>query len=83
VVAVSRGLGRAVATVLTREGARVITSSRDEETLSSTAVEIAEETSGEVSYFPADLTAGEQIKALVSHMMDRLGGVDILVTNTG
>ena len=83
VTAASRGLGRAVATELAREGARVVISSRDEETLYRTATEIGEETNAEVSYFPADLCAEGNVKALVSHAADRFGGVDILINNTG
>ena len=83
VTAASRGLGRAVATELAREGARVVISSRDEETLASTAAEIGEETGGEVGYFPADLSEEGHIEALVSHSAERFGGMDILVNNTG
>jgi 3-oxoacyl-[acyl-carrier protein] reductase len=44
VTAASKGLGRAVATELAREGARVVVSSRDEENLYRTVGEICEET---------------------------------------
>ncbi len=83
VTAASRGLGRAVATELAREGARVVISSRNEKMLASTAAEVGEETGGEVDYFPADLSAEGQLEALVSHAADRFGGMDILVNNTG
>jgi 3-oxoacyl-[acyl-carrier protein] reductase len=83
VTAASMGLGRAAATELAREGARVMISSRDEETLASTAAEVGEETGGEVGYFPADLSSEGDVKALVSHTADRFRGVDILVNNTG
>jgi 3-oxoacyl-[acyl-carrier protein] reductase len=83
VTAASRGLGRAVATELTREGAVVLISSRDEETLRMTATEIGEETGAEVSYFPANLSMEEDIGALVLHTAERFGGVDVLINNTG
>jgi 3-oxoacyl-[acyl-carrier protein] reductase len=83
VTAASKGLGRAIATELAREGARVVISSRDEEALSRTATEIREETGAEVDYRAADLRNAADIEALVSHAAERFGGVDILVNNTG
>ncbi len=83
VTAASKGLGRAVATELAREGARVVISSRDEENLYQTAGEIREETGAEVEYRPADLTNADDIEALISHAVDRFGGIDVLVNNTG
>jgi 3-oxoacyl-[acyl-carrier protein] reductase len=83
VTAASKGLGRAIATELAREGARVVISSRDEEALSRTATEIREETGAEVDYRTADLRNAADIEALVSHAAERFGGVDILVNNTG
>jgi 3-oxoacyl-[acyl-carrier protein] reductase len=43
VTAASKGLGKAIATELAREGARTVISSHDEEVLSRTAAEIREE----------------------------------------
>ncbi|MGH3145398.1 MAG: SDR family oxidoreductase [Rubrobacter sp.] len=83
VTAASQGLGRAVATELAREGARVVISSRDEEALSRTAAEIGDETGAEVDYRTADLTNAEEIRALVDHAAERFGGVSVLVNNTG
>ena len=83
VTAASKGLGRAVATELAREGSRVVISSRDEEALSQTAGEIREETGGEVEYRAADLTSAGDIKALISHAAETFGGLDVLVNNTG
>jgi 3-oxoacyl-[acyl-carrier protein] reductase len=83
VTAASKGLGRAIATELAREGARVVISSRAEKALSKTAGEIGEETGAEVDYRAADLTTAGDIEALVSHAVDRFGGVDVLVNNTG
>jgi 3-oxoacyl-[acyl-carrier protein] reductase len=83
VMAASKGLGRAVATELAREGASVVISSRDEETLAQTAAEIADETGAEVEPRAADITRAQEIQALVSHAADRFGGLDVLVNNTG
>ena len=83
VLAASKGLGRAVATELAREGARVMISSRDEDALARTAAEVSEETNGEIEYHAADITRAEDVQALISRVSDRLGGVDVLVNNTG
>ncbi len=83
VTAASKGLGRAIATELAREGARIVVSSRDEGALSETAGEIRQETGAEVEYRVADLSSAEDIEALVSHAAGRFGGVDVLVNNTG
>jgi 3-oxoacyl-[acyl-carrier protein] reductase len=83
VTAASKGLGRAIATELVREGARVVISSRDEENLSQTADEIREETGAEVEYRVADLTNAEDIEGLISLAVERFGGIDVLVNNTG
>lgn len=83
VTASSKGLGRAVATELAREGARVVISSRDEESLIRTAFEIGEETGATVEHRACDLTSAAQIDALIAHATDRLGGIDVLVNNTG
>ena len=83
VTAASKGLGRAIATELASEGARVVISSRDEETLSLTASEIRQETGAEVGHRACDLTVKSQIDALILHATDRFGGIDVLVNNTG
>jgi len=83
VTAASKGLGRAIATELAREGASVVISSRDEESLAGTAAEIREETGAEVEFRAADLTSAGDIDALVLHAIDRFGGIDVLVNNTG
>src|ERR687897_1038590 len=82
VMAASKGLGRAVSTELAREGASVVISSRDEETLSRTATEIAEETGAEVEPRAADITRADAVRALFSHTAERFGGLDVLVNNT-
>ena len=83
VMAASKGLGRAVATELAREGARVVISSRDEDALAQTASDMKEETGRAVEHYVADITRAEDVQALISHAAIRFGGVDVLVNNTG
>ncbi len=83
VMAASKGLGRAVATELAREGASVMISSRDGETLARTAAELSDETGAEVEPRAADITRAEDVRALFSHATDRFGGLDVLLNNTG
>ena len=79
VCASSRGLGRACAMALAREGARVIVNSRDPERLGQTAAEIRAETGAEVIAVAADVGTEGGRAALLS----AAGEIDILVNNNG
>lgn len=83
VMASSKGLGRAVARSFCAEGARVMISSREEESLRNTADLLRRETGAEVNYCVCDVTKPEQIRALVDRTVDLYGGVDVLVNNAG
>jgi 3-oxoacyl-[acyl-carrier protein] reductase len=83
VAASSKGLGRATAHAIAAEGASVMLTSRDEETLKQTATEIREATGSKVSYEPADLTRPEDISRLLERTRRELGPVSVLVTNSG
>lgn len=83
VAASSKGLGRAVAWALAREGAKLVLCSRDKEALEQTADEIFLNTG--VSVFPlcVDLSEAGQIDWLMEETLDLYGRVDVLVTNAG
>jgi 3-oxoacyl-[acyl-carrier protein] reductase len=83
VAASSRGLGKAIATGLATEGAKVMVSGRDEASLAQTAGKIREVTGAEVDHHAADLTRVDDIRALVGRTVERFGGVDTLITNAG
>jgi len=83
VMGASKGLGRASAAALAREGARVAISSRSAERIESAAAEIASEAGAEVRGFAADTDALDELPALIQRVRADLGPVDILVTNTG
>jgi 3-oxoacyl-[acyl-carrier protein] reductase len=83
VTAASKGLGRATATRLAAEGARVMISSRGADQLARTAQEIAEATGAQVEHCPADVSDGADLDRLLREARERLGGVDVLVNNAG
>jgi 3-oxoacyl-[acyl-carrier protein] reductase len=83
VAASSKGLGKASALALAREGARVTVCARTEADLQATAEEIRRETGAEVLAVAADLTSAEGIASVVSATAGRFGGIDVLVSNSG
>jgi 3-oxoacyl-[acyl-carrier protein] reductase len=83
VAASSKGLGKASALALAREGARVTICARTEADLEAAAEEIRRETGAEVLAVPADLTSAAGIHSVVAATAERFGGVDVLVNNSG
>jgi 3-oxoacyl-[acyl-carrier protein] reductase len=83
VAASSKGLGKASALALAREGARVTICARTAADLEATAVEIRQETGAEVLAIPADLTRAPDIENVVRATVERFGGVDVLINNSG
>ena len=73
----SKGLGRAVAAALAAEGVHVAICSRNAESVAKTAAEL------KAQGFPADLSAPGAVEKLVADVTQKLGGIDILVSNTG
>jgi 3-oxoacyl-[acyl-carrier protein] reductase len=83
VTASSKGLGKASALALAREGARVTICARTPADLEAAADEIRRETHADVLAVPADVTSAEDIQSVVAATAERFGGVDILVNNSG
>ena len=77
VLGASRGLGRAVATELAAEGARVAVAARSRETLEALAAQIGG------AAFDHDNTDLDAVEPLVEAVAAALGPIDILVTNSG
>lgn len=77
----SRGIGKAIARELAREGASVVIAARGRETLNATAREITEETHIPVIGIVADTSSDESVREMVRSAVDLLGGVDILVNS--
>lgn len=79
VTAASRGIGRAVAETLAKEGAQLVICARGEEALQRTATAIG----GDVLAISADITDPDESARLVERVKDRFGRIDILVANGG
>lgn len=78
VTAASKGLGRASAEELIKEGAKVYIASRDAKTIEDTARAIHA-----TGWSAADVSKPGQVETLVEAATNRLGGLDILVVNAG
>ena len=83
VLAASKGLGKAIATSLSAEGAKVIIGSRDKVELDKTAEEIKNITGNEVAAIPVDVSNGDEIKSFIETAAARFGQIDILLNNAG
>ena len=79
----SRGLGKAAALELAREGCHVAITARGREALAAAAQEIGRATGTQVLAIPADVSDDRQIDEMVATVLDSFGHVDILVTNAG
>jgi len=75
-----RGIGKAIAARLAREGVKVALAGRTPEALRATAEEIRA-AGGSAEAIPADIARPEDVDALFAAATDRLGPIDILVNN--
>jgi 3-oxoacyl-[acyl-carrier protein] reductase len=75
----ARGIGRAIAERFVEHGARVVIS----DVLRDQAEETAKELGERAIAVAADVTSGDDAKALVTRAKEELGSVDILVNNAG
>jgi 3-oxoacyl-[acyl-carrier protein] reductase len=83
VAASSKGLGKASALALAREGASVTICARTAADLERAGALIRDETGAEVLAIPADLSTAAGVTSVVDAAVERFGGVDILVANSG
>lgn len=84
VTGASKGIGKAVAMELAREGCRVVISARGEEELNEAAEEIRQvESSAEVLSVATDVTDPSEVERLVDEATGRFGTVHVLVNNAG
>ena len=83
VLASSQGLGLGIATKLCEEGANVIVCGRVQEKLQGVVDELNAKGAGTADYVVVDLADRDAASQLYAAAREKLGGVDILVNNTG
>ncbi len=79
----SRGIGKAVAMGLAREGCSVAIGARGREGLEAAAAEITGATGSEVLPVVCDMSRYDDIRRFVAETVSRFGGLDIVVNNAG
>mgnify|MGYP002713120472 CR=1 FL=1 len=83
VLASSQGLGRAIAQALVHEGAHVLICGRSADKLAAVAKDMSAGGTGKADYVVADLADAGAAQTLYKAAQEKLGGVDVLVNNTG
>jgi 3-oxoacyl-[acyl-carrier protein] reductase len=83
VTGASKGIGRAVAEELSREGASVVITARTEQQLVDTARAIAAMSGRDVLPVAGDMSKSEDVERAVKAALGRFGRIDILVTCAG
>ncbi len=79
----SKGIGRAVAAGLAREGCRVAICARGHDYLDKTAEAIRSEFGNEVIAMPCDMSRADDIQRFVAGTVEAFGRLDIVVNNAG
>ncbi len=82
VTGASRGIGRACAIALGREGARVCATARDEALLAQVAEDVSA-AGGEGMFVSSDLTTLDGCRKVVDACVAGFGGVDVLINSAG
>ena len=77
----SRGIGKAIALELAREGVDVAIVARSKDDLAASARELAAQTGRRVIPLAADVTSKEQVDNMVAQAAQQLGGLHILVNS--
>ena len=75
----TRGIGRAIAEALLREGLSVCISARNQDEVEKAVDELGRPTVG----FVCDVRDYEQVKTMINYTAAELGGLDILINNAG
>jgi len=78
----SKGIGKGIASVFAKQGAKVMVAARGETAAKETVEEIVQ-AGGIAEFFLCDVSDWDSVKKLVAHTSNVFGGVDILCANAG
>ena len=79
----SRGIGRACCVRLANEGARVALNYHQDRVAAEETRRLIEESGGEALVVQGDVSQGPDVDRMNGQIEDQLGGVDLLVNNSG
>jgi 3-oxoacyl-[acyl-carrier protein] reductase len=84
----TRGIGKGIASVFARNGAKVLITGRDFDAAQAAAHELSDQAAagggaGEVSFVLADVASTEDCRRMAAVAQERLGGIDVLCANAG
>ena len=82
VTGATRGIGKGIAAVFARSGARILITGRDEEAAKASVAELSAG-GAEVSYLLADVARRDDCDRMAQAAADRMGGIDVLCANAG
>ncbi len=82
VTGAAKGIGKGIATVFSKEGAKVVVVDWDADAGEGTAGEIRR-SGGEAIFVRCDVSDEQQVRAMVQAALDAYGRIDILVNNAG
>ena len=77
----SRGIGKAIARALAREGVDLALVSRNQDELQAAATEIAGESGRKVLAFACDVTSRASVEEMIAKAAEKLGGLHILINS--
>lgn len=81
VTGAARGIGRAIAVDLAKEGANVIVNYRSRPDAAEEVVKVIKEMGRKVVSVKADVAKEHEVKSMVDQAIETFGGIDILVNN--